>query len=337
MPLLEDQSAVSASGRSGRCLLRMRDSRAGAWAGGGLGACARALRVSGGLYSVKNAEFLGFLRQLGNAGGSSRIFSVAGRGSTRRMDSARKGRSMSRSNPDWSQDAHGKAAHIEALLAERQWVQRLALSLVGDPHLADDIAQETLVAGLTRLPRHAGALRSWLAQVARNFSRRSHRDSGTRRRHEARREHARSGGEPEDFVERAEEQHRLVGAVLRLEEPFRSTVIEHYFEGRTPLAIARRSGVPAGTVRSRLKRGLDRLRAQLRPDENQPWAPAILALAAGAGVGPSAAGGTLGRWVAAAIVAFALAGGGWLIFRGDPGPAVVASSRDIFVCVFCIS
>ncbi len=231
----------------------------------------------------------------------------------------------------------GASGRIEELLAQRQWIQRLAQSLVGDPHVADDVAQQTMMMALTRPPKQASALRSWLAQVTRNFARRFHRDSQTRRRHESRREslEPNDSNVDQDFLERAEEQHRVVGAVLRLSEPFRSTVIEHFFEGRPPLEIAKRQSIPAATVRSRLKRGLDRLRLELRPDQEKPWSRALLALAAGIGTGVIAARPAIAatRWAAAAAAALFFAGASWVIYTSSEPtpypPALADASGDV--------
>ena len=49
--------------------------------------------------------------------------------------------------------------------------------------------------------------------------------------------------------------------VAALDEPYRSTVLLCYGEELSPSEVARRQGIPAGTVRWRLKQGLDRLRS----------------------------------------------------------------------------
>ncbi|MEO6710004.1 MAG: sigma factor-like helix-turn-helix DNA-binding protein, partial [Planctomycetota bacterium] len=58
-------------------------------------------------------------------------------------------------------------------------------------------------------------------------------------------------------------QRALLDAVQSLDEPFRTTVVQRYFEGQTSAAIAEALGLPAGTVRWRLKRGVDQLRERL--------------------------------------------------------------------------
>jgi len=73
----------------------------------------------------------------------------------------------------------------------------------------------------------------------------------------------------DELVARAELQRRLVERVLALREPSRSTVLLCYFEGLAPSEAARAMGVPAATMRSRLKRALDELRAQFDAEQRE--------------------------------------------------------------------
>ena len=68
---------------------------------------------------------------------------------------------------------------------------------------------------------------------------------------------------PGELLERAQMHRLIVELVLALEEPVRGTVLARYFDGRASSDIARDIGVPAGTVRWRLKQGLDQLRSRL--------------------------------------------------------------------------
>jgi DNA-directed RNA polymerase specialized sigma24 family protein len=57
---------------------------------------------------------------------------------------------------------------------------------------------------------------------------------------------------------------RMVSELVRaLDEPYRTTILLRFLEGRTPTETARAHGIPAGTVRWRLNEGLGRLRARL--------------------------------------------------------------------------
>jgi RNA polymerase sigma-70 factor (ECF subfamily) len=160
---------------------------------------------------------------------------------------------------------------LEALLAERAWVQRLARKLVADTHRADDVAQSVWLSVLRRPPRHAENLRSWLASLvlgtartmARGESRRGKRESVSYRERGLEPKRAPESDQPERVVERAELVRELVTAVLALRDPYRIAILLTYFEGLTPSEAAERLKLPASTVRSHLKRGLELLRSEL--------------------------------------------------------------------------
>ncbi len=68
----------------------------------------------------------------------------------------------------------------------------------------------------------------------------------------------------------------LVDLVLALDEPYRSTVLARFVEGRSAVDIARTAGVPAGTVRWRLNEALRRLRDGLDARaKRRVWTPLL--------------------------------------------------------------
>jgi len=150
----------------------------------------------------------------------------------------------------------------EALLAHQAWMRRLAASLVREAGEADDVVQEAWVAALeTRGP--IGDLGAWLATVVKN-SARSLRRGATRRAARAA-SRARPEGLPgsDEVVARLQEERVLLAELEALEEPYRTTLLLRFHEELAPRAIARRMQVPVETVKTRLKRGLARLRARL--------------------------------------------------------------------------
>ena len=73
--------------------------------------------------------------------------------------------------PQFIMESSAEHPDALALLAEADWVHRLARSLLQDAHLAADAAQDALVAAIQRPPEFAldrRRLRSWLARVVRN-------------------------------------------------------------------------------------------------------------------------------------------------------------------------
>lgn len=151
----------------------------------------------------------------------------------------------------------------EELLRHAGWVRALARSLLRDPDAAEDVVQATWLAALAQGERDGPALPGWLARVARNFARKRLRGDARRERHETLA--ARSAAEPSaaDLHERAALHRELVESVMALDEPYRSTILLRYFEELSPRAIARREGIPVRTVKTRLSRGLEKLRERL--------------------------------------------------------------------------
>jgi len=167
-------------------------------------------------------------------------------------------------------------------MAEMGWVRQLAGALVKNDALADDVAQDAWLVAAKQSPDPDRPLRPWLARVVLNLVR-------TRRTADARRErrHAAAGDDrdvptPAELVERVELHRALADEVLVLAEPYRTTVLLHFFEGYSSADIARRLGIPDGTVRRRLKVGLDQLRDALGKRKDQPrggWLAALIPFA----------------------------------------------------------
>ena len=175
----------------------------------------------------------------------------------------------------------------ESLLEQSDWMRSLARRLVRDAERAEDLAQETWVRALSHPPRTDQPLRGWLATVMRNVLRQEHRGESRRsRRHdEVAREAAARQPDAEglELLERVTLQRELVAAVLELDEPYRRTLLLRYFEDRGPKRIASEMGVPVSTVKTRLARGLERLRNRLDEDhggDGHSWLRAILPVAA---------------------------------------------------------
>lgn len=188
----------------------------------------------------------------------------------------------------------------ELLLQHAGFVRRLARRLLRDDALAEDVAQETWIAALARGPRSATEIggergvRAFLGQTAkrialRSIHRRRHRED--RERSVARPELAREGpSSEEESALRRETLERVQGALLGMEEPFRETLLLHFYEQLAPGEISRRLGVPRDTVYSRIRRGLEHLRSRLArdlDDRGSNWSLGLLVLARGAdGTGP---------------------------------------------------
>ena len=214
----------------------------------------------------------------------------------------------------------------ESLLENTGWLRSLARGLVDDRADVDDVVQDARVAALVQRPP-LRETHSWLASVVRNLARKRRRAEihrTDRERSVARPEHQPSHVES---LERFELQRVLLEAIEGLEEPIRTAIVQRYFENRSSNDIEQLTGVPAATVRARVKRGLELLRARLDADHPRDAWVGLLAplglpgLSDSAPLAPAAAVPgvlTMGFYKAAVPLA-AIAGVGlFLMFKNGP-------------------
>ena len=144
----------------------------------------------------------------------------------------------------------------------RARVWRVAASVAHGAE-ADDIAQETVVRAWWSLRRYRAeaSFAAWLTRIAANVAY-DHRKSAWTQRVQtlsAFRGKINEGMDAEAVVLARDEQRAVRQAVADLPERERSPIWLHYFEGFTIAEIARLTGVPEATIRSRVRAGLKRL------------------------------------------------------------------------------
>ncbi|MBX3159459.1 MAG: sigma-70 family RNA polymerase sigma factor [Deltaproteobacteria bacterium] len=173
-----------------------------------------------------------------------------------------------------------RADELEKLMSELSWLRRLASALVRDEGDAHDLVQETWLVAVEHAPTDGRPLKPWLSRVALNLVRMRSRASKRRLAREAAVEpFTESSPTPDELVGRVRAQRAVTDEVLRLAEPYRETVILRYFEDLSSAEIARRSGIPEGTVRRRLKVALDELRGRLHAEERKTGRAVVAFLA----------------------------------------------------------
>ncbi|HEX5053944.1 MAG TPA: sigma-70 family RNA polymerase sigma factor [Planctomycetota bacterium] len=168
---------------------------------------------------------------------------------------------------------------VHELLTEQDFVHRLARSLVFDQDRVDDVVQEAWLAAMRHPPQRPAAVAGWFRSVLGNLARRRSRDEARRKVREELAARPEALPSADDVVVREQRRQEVVEAVLSLAEPYRGTVLARFFDDLEPIEIARRRGVPAATVRSQLKRGLDMLRERLGERHGERWGLWLLSLA----------------------------------------------------------
>lgn len=172
-------------------------------------------------------------------------------------------------------------------------VHAVALRLTGDRGIAEEVVQETFLALWNRAELFDPALASlatWLRSIARNRTVDRLRAMGRRPTLVSLGSHAdpddmdagldRLGPDarvlggaappvsPEGAAEAASVRASIAAAVASMPEMERTVIVLAYREGLTQQEIAERLGWPLGTVKTRTRRALARLRELLEADES---------------------------------------------------------------------
>lgn len=162
----------------------------------------------------------------------------------------------------------------------------LARYLTRDPVLAEDIAQDAILRAFRAFGQFRGTSpRAWLLAIVRNccFTAQGrarsavglvvHENSLSDELARQVAEHPDPLPNPEEAAQRQDDVTRVRAAIEAIPEPFREAVVLRDLEDLTYAEIAEVTGVPIGTVMSRLARGRAMLAKELLPsvagDEEQ--------------------------------------------------------------------
>jgi RNA polymerase sigma factor (sigma-70 family) len=166
----------------------------------------------------------------------------------------------------------GDSAAYEALVRAHQDIAfRTACLLAGSSADAEEAAQEAFVKAWRALPRfRAGApFRPWLlaivANEARNRRRAAGRRAGLALRAAAERTSGGAAPSPEAALLAGGEREALLVALVALDERDQAVIACRYLLDLSERETADVLGCRPGTVKSRLSRALERMRAELEP------------------------------------------------------------------------
>lgn len=171
-------------------------------------------------------------------------------------------------------DLHNPADFERVYADHHRRVYAVAQRVLGDAAQAQDVAQDVFL----RLWRHPerfdparGAIGPYLRLMARSRAIDLLREgqaagrAGDRLRVIAARDDGRPDEAPVEATLRGAEREEVTAAVGELPEAQREAVVLAYWGGLTADQIARRSAVPLGTAKSRLRLALGKLRTDLAP------------------------------------------------------------------------
>ncbi|MEW6637582.1 MAG: sigma-70 family RNA polymerase sigma factor [Actinomycetota bacterium] len=174
--------------------------------------------------------------------------------------------------------ADGQSEALEALYDRYSGVAySLALRILGDRGAAEEVVQDTFVSVWRRAGTYrakAGRPYSWMLGIARNRA-----IDELRRRRTPGRDRATFGSGPretpdpapgpaeieEDAARVSELRFVVGGALQRLPDEQREVLELAYLQGLTQREISERTGIPLGTVKTRTRLALKKLKETLTP------------------------------------------------------------------------
>src|SRR4051794_27452671 len=156
----------------------------------------------------------------------------------------------------------------------------LARYLTRDADLSQDVVQDAVLRAFRSFGQfRGGSARAWLFAIVRNYARTAQASASGRMALVVPESHlaeeavaklghvADAGPTPEESASRQSDVDRVRSAIEAIPEPFREAVVLRDLEDLSYAEIAEVSGVPVGTVMSRLSRGRGMLARQLLPSE----------------------------------------------------------------------
>jgi RNA polymerase sigma factor (sigma-70 family) len=142
----------------------------------------------------------------------------------------------------------------------------LAISVLGDPALAEDVAQETLLRAWRHAPVYdprRGAVSTWVLTIGRNLTidaLRMRRAIPTDPQELAGLRLVSNEPSPDSAALGSDAASGLRRALERLPVEQRRALVLAYFHGMTAAEIGDAEGIPLGTAKTRIRAGLNKLR-----------------------------------------------------------------------------
>ena len=169
----------------------------------------------------------------------------------------------------------GDAAAYEELVRRHQAIAlRTAYLVAGNDADAQEAAQDAFVKAYRALGRfrHGSPFRPWLLRIVANEARNRRRSAGRRQALALRAVADAAPGDaapsPEAALVSAERREELMAVINRLGDDHRLVLSCRYFLDLSEDETAAALGVRRGTVKSRLARALERLRAELAEEHD---------------------------------------------------------------------
>jgi len=182
----------------------------------------------------------------------------------------------------WNDYIHRAAAGEQQALARlyddtSRLIYSVALRILGNPADAEEVTMDVysqVWRSAHDYSRDRGTPLSWLTMITRSRALDRVRRRSTRKDREAPMEAAGQAASdldpPEEAAVMAEQRRRVQAALGELSPDQRQAIELSFFEGYSHSELAEKLGQPLGTVKTRIRLGMIRLRELLRPSGGLP-------------------------------------------------------------------
>lgn len=174
-------------------------------------------------------------------------------------------------DPDTELAAQLRDGSSEAIAALYDRYGRLAFGLayriMNDNGAAEDVVQDAFLSAWRSARSYdpsKGGVRSWLLTIVRNRAIDRLRSATRTQETSLDAIERAAAADATDMVSRDAEHQEVQRGFSTLPEPQRRTIALAYFGGLTHVEIAQRMGVPLGTVKGRMRMGLEKMRTYLQ-------------------------------------------------------------------------
>lgn len=192
----------------------------------------------------------------------------------RRIPSQREGETLTQGHAraleaEWVRRTLGgeRDAFRQIVLAQQGFLAELVFRQTGDRHATEDLVQETFLRAFKALRRYDERYRlsTWLARIALNVARDHGRRCQVAERAVTRLSEASASLDPAEVVAQREASAQVDDALRSLPSDQREVIVLAMWGGLTQREVAAALELPLGTVKSRQRAALGKLRSLVSP------------------------------------------------------------------------
>jgi RNA polymerase sigma-70 factor, ECF subfamily len=147
----------------------------------------------------------------------------------------------------------------------KPWLYKVIFRITGDKDIADDVLQETWIAVINNYQPGKGKINNYIYTIAKNLAININKQGQIFVREKENDDEFKVtdtivNETPLDIYEKNELNNMLMLAINKLALEYQDVIIMHHFAELDVKEVAKKLGVPEGTIKARLSRGREKLK-----------------------------------------------------------------------------